>query len=130
MRIVICVVLFVNYLIVVHSMCSNINKSRKYLSFFKTKTTKDYQFLDPDAGYGLAGFDCRCLRNDIEKEKEELICLKSNLEKKKIMSSLISDKISLQDKLTIISENDILPDDFKYKLIAGGLLDDWNYIIL
>ena len=56
--------------------------------------------------------------------------MKSNLEKKKIMSSLLSDKISLQDKITMISENDLLPDDLKYNLIAGGLLDDWNYIIL
>ncbi len=130
MRIAIGIVLFVNYLIVVDSMCNNINKSKKYLSFFKTKTIMDYQFLDPDAGYGLSGFDCRCLRNDIDKEKEELVRLKSNLEKKKILSSLISDKMSLQDKLTMISENEILPDDFKYNLIAGGLLDDWNYIIL
>ena len=123
------VVILISCLTVVKSMCDNRNKSKKYLSFFKTTPVNKDLFLDPDAGYGLGGFDCRCLRNDIEKEEAELVRLKSYLEKKKILSYLMGDKMSLQDKLTLINENEIIPDTYKYNLFAGGLLDDWNYIL-
>ena len=48
-----------------------------------------------------------------------------NHEKKKLLDVLQNDKISINTKLNLLQDNDIKP----INLTAGGLMDDFNFII-
>jgi hypothetical protein len=72
-------------------------------------------------GYNEAIFN----HHDDSPEKLQEIIM--NYEKYKLLKKLESNSISLYEKIKFIEENYLFDEQVSSNLIAGGLLEDWNF---
>lgn len=113
--------LVVNYVI-----CMSNKFNFKKINVNLDNNIKTHKFLDSEAGKGLEGHDTRDIFID---KDEEMFKINKYLVMKKILKTLENDKVSIQDKIIIIKNYDLLEDNIVNNLLQGGLLDDWNFNI-
>jgi len=90
------------------------------LSPVENKNMNDYSYKK---GYNEAYFN----HPDDSREKLEKIYI--NYEKYKLLKTLESNNLSVYDKIELIKKNDLLKKQSSPNLLAGGLLEDWNFDI-
>lgn len=74
-------------------------------------------------GYNEAYF------NHPDDSRENLEKIYINHEKYKLLKTLESNNLSVYDKIKLIKKNYLLPEERYSNLLAGGLMNDWNFDI-
>lgn len=65
--------------------------------------------------------------NHPEDSPEKLQQIKINYEKFKLLKSLESNEFSVYDKIQLLKNNYLFDEQVSSNLLAGGLLEDWNF---
>ena len=111
--------IFLKLMCIPSNKIHNKNLNEQYTNFFNNNI--------PELNLNdTSGFDERY--NDIDK-LEDLSNINININRKRILDALINPNISTLQKIDIINKYNILDDCMKINMYAGGLFDDFNFII-
>ena len=94
-----------------------------------TNNINDYGlFIQKKPIYSNSGLDMRYIENTTQLEDEN-ININKHFHNMNLLNILYSNKIHNYTKIELIKQNDILKYSMAPNILAGGLLDDFNFEI-
>lgn len=94
-----------------------------------TNNINDYElFIQQKSDSSNSGLDMRYIENTTHLE-DEYININKHFHNMILLNTLSSNKIHNYTKIELINQNDILKDSVAPNILAGGLLDDFNFEI-
>ena len=112
-----------------HSFLNDMNKMNITNNINNINNINDYGlFIQQKSDSSNSGLDMRYIENTSQLE-DEYININKHFHNMILLNTLSSNKIHNYTKIELIKQNDILKDSVSPNILAGGLLDDFNFEI-